>query len=938
MATKVEKFYRCAICDKKATSGTAPCSACQHYVHFKCSQTSYKQVVTLGTESFICIRCKGGKQQVAVKEKKKVAKRAKKVQAKDASKGKKRKVDRTYFLGSDEEESELKEKNVSDDESMEVDELPEEPVVEKAVVEEAVPEEAMTEDVVAEKAVVEKAMAEKAVEEKAVEEKAVEEKALGKKDMVVEAVPEDALEEDAMPGPDEEALAEDALADEAATEEPVSEEEFRQEEDEESGQDEDGESGPDEDEESGPENDEVRNEIPYEFLSKTGKILGVVWIVKTNPGELVHGKELLVDEKKVLVKEVYDDAVASQENEEFVEGAFLRENKIFLRKMAYKRVPSSKKKGRGHKASMSPQKWTKNKRKKAKNSGLAYITSSNKEIPAKRLKPFNCQCRYTQCKEVSQEVKENEHYNFWKIGDHDKQNVYLLNTIETVEKGSSKAPKTGTLSKPKGKIRKYKIREIHVCKELFKSVYCVSNGLLSRILMWRDEHPDTPPKDKRGGKATETDPIVMEKLGEILTRLPKYTSHYQREINKDDNLVYLEPSLDWSKVYDLLKEEVEEEAEEVKVPKIDWLYQKVNALFPHIKTHTPTKDKCNTCSLFTLQEKLDERDAHQDLAKAFGEQLTADSKKKNFFCFDLQQVQPLPLIKENKSFYSRKMWLYNLGTNNGKKASMFIWTEIVASRGAREVTSCLYKFLNEHLIDKRKEYDPLTAWSDSCGGQNRNFIMLCLFLRILNEHPNIKSLVHRLPISGHSFLPNDRDFGDIEKAKRKKEAIYSVKQYMELMTDATKKKSNVIRMGTNDFKDFSLGINFKNLSTPTDSDGKKFTWLKIHEFRYEQGLFGFKFKYNLSDAYRTCLLGKPSVRSKRPEKPEFENSVPIVYPHGRKLKAPKVLDMETLMSFVPPVHQDYYRKIIEDHKAIIDAHKKKKKASNEEDEEVEELF
>ena len=306
----------------------------------------------------------------------------------------------------------------------------------------------------------------------------------------------------------------------------------------------------------------------------------------------------------------------------------------------------------------------------------------------------------------------------------------------------------------------------------------------------------------------------------------------------------------------------------------------------------------------------------------------------------MQQVQPLPLVRENKSFYNRKMWLYNLGTNNGKKASMFLWTEIIASRGSREITSCLYKYFKECLLQEDKVYDPLVAWSDSCGSQNRNFIMTCFFLHILNEYPNIKSVVHRLPIVGHSFLPNDRDFRDIEKMKHKKDAIYTVSHYEDIIKNANKKKSNVILMQTDNFMDFTQGINFKKQSLPIDADGKKFSWLEIHEFRYEQGLFGFKFKYKLDDTYRTCLLGKTCTRSKRPEKPVCKDTVPVLHPHGRKLKAAKVINMETLMAFVPPIHQGYYRQVAEDHKAIIAAYRKnnKKKSDNDEDEEIEELF
>lgn len=679
-------------------------------------------------------------------------------------------------------------------------------------------------------------------------------------------------------------------------------------------------------------------DVPYELISqKSGKGMGIVNIVRCMPNELVHGRELLPQEKKVQVKEVYPGGTDAEDEaeQEFVVGAYLRTNKIFLRKLSFKRLSSSKKKGRGHKTKTSPQKWTKVKRKILKNSGKEYISSSNKLVSAKRLMPFHCTCRFTQCKELTVEMREEEHKKFWRLGDVNEQSRFLLNHIRTVEKGTSKTPSVP--SKEKNKSRKYVINDLRVCKGLFKNVYCVSNGRLGRLNKQRDAHPDSPIKDKRGGKEKEVNPVIMKALSDTLIALPKYISHYNRQKDRDDNIIYLEPDMTWTKVYSLVEEEVKNLDQTLQLPKMSWFMSKVNTLFPHVKCHTPGTDKCNTCSVLTLQEKLTERDAHQKVADAARKQLDEDMKEQHFFCFDLQQVQPLPFLKENKSFYNRKMWLYNFGTSTGVQPFFFLWTEIMASRGSREITSCLKKFMVEYLIKEDQIYDPLIGWSDSCGGQNRNFMMVCFFLWLLHRYENIKSLLHRFPEVGHSFLPNDRDFGDIEKAKKKKEAIYSVNQYVHLMENASKKKPKAIMMKEKDFVDFAEVVNFSNLSSPVDTDGNKFTWLKIHEFRYEQGLFGFMFKYEITDQeYRTCFLGRPSNKSKRPEAPVYKKKFQILYPHGRKLKAPKAMDMATLMQFVPPVHQGYYKSIIEDHQLIIDQYKKKGKEKK--DDEIEELF
>lgn len=86
--------------------------------------------------------------------------------------------------------------------------------------------------------------------------------------------------------------------------------------------------------------------------------MGVVKIVKCRPDELVHGSPLLPQEKKVVVTEVYPGgpSMDDETESEFVKDTFLRANKIFLRKLCLKRSATSKKKGRGHKSTSSPEK------------------------------------------------------------------------------------------------------------------------------------------------------------------------------------------------------------------------------------------------------------------------------------------------------------------------------------------------------------------------------------------------------------------------------------------------------------------------------------------------------------------------------------------------------------------------------------------------------
>ena len=239
--------------------------------------------------------------------------------------------------------------------------------------------------------------------------------------------------------------------------------------------------------------DEVHE--PYELISTKGNMLGKVIIIKTNVDELVHGRTLEKGERKVLVIEVYEDHRKEAE-EEFIDGAFLRVDRLMLRRIPFARK-GSKKKGRGQKLGLSPKKWARNRKKKMRNSGQSYISSSGKTVPGKKFVCVNCNCKHKQCKELTEEARQSAHKAFWAMGDYNDQNAYLLTLVSSTDKKSAKVKKEGVQSKPKSKTRNYTINKLAVCKEVFKSTFSISNGRVGRLLSHHDRSPNDLPKDKR---------------------------------------------------------------------------------------------------------------------------------------------------------------------------------------------------------------------------------------------------------------------------------------------------------------------------------------------------------------------------------------------------------------------------------------------------------
>ena len=100
-----------------------------------------------------------------------------------------------------------------------------------------------------------------------------------------------------------------------------------------------------------------------------------------------------------------------------------------------------------------------------------------------------------------------------------------------------------------------------------------------------------------------------------------------------------------------------------------------------------------------------------------------------------------------------------------------------------QIASCLLKHLKENVTNT--EAENLVLYSDSCGGQNRNIYMVCALLYIVSsaDFP-FTQIDHEFMVPGHSCLPNDRDFGSVETAQRRREHIYVPDHWYKLICSA----------------------------------------------------------------------------------------------------------------------------------------------------------
>jgi len=349
-----------------------------------------------------------------------------------------------------------------------------------------------------------------------------------------------------------------------------------------------------------------------------------------------------------------------------------------------------------------------------------------------------------------------------------------------------------------------------VCKEFFLRTFGVSNGRLDRALKNQRANSGVVKPDQRGRHvkfriASNNRSSVVDHV----SMFPRYISHYTR--SHQSSREYLASNLNLRIMYRLYVQHCHQKSLQ---PVKESYYRHVFNTEFNLSFHQPLKDTCQKCDKFKMlldvspsreievQREIHLRKAEKVRAKLNSSKETASSCDL-CFTFDLQKTLITPSISTGVAYYKRQLATYNLGIHNlaNNDATMFMWHEGLASRGASDIGSCIWKF----ICDKVQEgATNITAFCDSCGGQNRNFKIASLLCHCVTTL-SVESFTVYYMQSGHSYLPNDADFCVIEKAKKSGKEMYIPQNWMELVRHARKQKPfTVVEMQSCDFLDLSL--------------------------------------------------------------------------------------------------------------------------------------
>ncbi|XP_076660862.1 uncharacterized protein LOC143364351 isoform X2 [Halictus rubicundus] len=337
----------------------------------------------------------------------------------------------------------------------------------------------------------------------------------------------------------------------------------------------------------------------------------------------------------------------------------------------------------------------------------------------------------------------------------------------------------------------------------------------------------------------------------------------------------------------------------------------------------PRKDRCKKCDEYKIKldavssdqeviKKLEEEDElHLRKAEAARNSMKEDIKNakcsNNIYVrsIDLQKALPFPILTVSDAYYKRNMYCYNLGIHDLRenKGYFYVWDETLASRGSQEIASCLVK----HIKSVAGYKDKIIIYSDSCTGQNRNIkIALSLLKLVQSDDIAAKIIEQKFLISGHSFLPNDSDFGCVESAARHTSIYIHEDWYRCMKTARHSNKFVVYEMKRNEFfstKQLERSITKRKKNTLRQT----VNWFTIQWLHYERGKqFDIFYKTTISVDVKYEILNIQRARCGRPL--QLKNiTQENLYPSVRPVSEAKKKDMIDLLKFIPPVHHAFFQ-------------------------------
>ncbi|GFN92911.1 hypothetical protein PoB_001941700 [Plakobranchus ocellatus] len=322
-----------------------------------------------------------------------------------------------------------------------------------------------------------------------------------------------------------------------------------------------------------------------------------------------------------------------------------------------------------------------------------------------------------------------------------------------------------------------------------------------------------------------------------INKFPRMESIYCRANTKNE---FLAPEFNLTTMYNMY---VSEMAAEKKKPASRSLY---NNIFKSLglKFFALKKDACGIClrkmkenptdeSFLTMYQKHMDEKVKVRQVKEEAKKMASENLKICAAVFDLQQVIYTPKSHHSSIFYKRRLANYNftIFDQQSQEGRCFLWHEGITRRGANEISTCIYKFLQEKDSDATEE---VILFCDGCVGQNKNSLLPSMILYTLEHAKNLKKVTVNYFETNHGQNEGDCMHSVIEQKVSKQPEIMVPSQLATLIQTARatgKKQYTVYEINTVDvidWKRYGQDIGLHAL------DGNSLVWTKVMSVALEK--------------------------------------------------------------------------------------------------------
>lgn len=563
--------------------------------------------------------------------------------------------------------------------------------------------------------------------------------------------------------------------------------------------------------------------------------------------------------------------------------------------------------------------------KRSRVKGLPYKNYKGVPVPGK-ISGESCRCSLKCFDKIDELDRIQAFANLRDLDTKNEQDIFLYGLIDVVAV-KQRRPRTDDPIKTKPKAASYRFHvaigenKVRVCKKAFMSIYSIKNYALFRLQ--RSCLSGVIPRDRRGHQGNQRiiPGAVIHEIKQHISSFPVKQSHYASK-----EYLYLAADLNIKAMFKLYKERFPTSA--VKQS----FYYKVFKENFDLHFGRPQVDVCCECERLNI--RLQKPDLNETAVKTTEAELVVHKRRaKKFYAsikeveelcktrddvlglsFDYMQNISLPCIPVQEMFYYRQLSLYpfcikNLKTNESR---FYLYHEGVALKGPNETCSFLWQYIQEQVPLSVRE---LYIFTDACGGQNRNHVMISL-CQALVDTGRFDKIYHRLPIRGHSFLPNDRSFGTVKKLLKRRDRYYLPMEICQLICSAHK-KFTVSMVKTEDILDFKSWWTkyYKKNSISIETQSRQVPRNEKQHFLVSHFL---EFEY--SSAQKGCVITRPFIQSigrvntfdlrkNRSVIPEMP--VEKAYNSPLPINIKKIDDLRRTLQYIPYTHKDFFMNIVE---------------------------